>query len=227
VYFKQNKAVKPNENPFVKDAEGRKEWNDRFLNMKTTIKHWQLAFFAAIASVAILSFVVMKVASESKVQPFVVETNNGIPVAIKPVTALSAKDQMLINYAVNQFIINARTIISDNEAEKAILNKVYAYSADNTISYLHDYYQKNNPFDQSSQFNVSVNIFNSLPISKDTWQVTWDETKRSISSGVVISTTRWMANVTYKFAEVNTKYINDNPFGLYITQVSWSQSQVQ
>jgi type IV secretion system protein VirB5 len=212
-------------NPFISGAEGRKEWNDRYMNMAKSIKNWQLAFAAAMAMAVILAFVVAKIATESKVQPFVVETNNGMPYALKPMPTLSAHDQKLINFAVNQFIINAKTIISDTEAEKTLLNKVYAYSANNTINFLHDYYQTNNPFNLASQYTVSVKIINSLPISNDTWQVTWEETKRSTTGGNILGVTRWMANLTYKFGDVNPKFMNDNPFGLYITDITWSQSQ--
>lgn len=227
--FKNISPTKTNENPYVKEAEGQKEWNDRFINMKNTIRYWQISFFATIISVIILSLVIAKIASESKVQPFIVETNKGIPVSIKPLASLSAvspKDRMIINYAVNQFIINARTIIKDGDAEKELLNRVYAYSADNTIPYLHDYFQKNNPFELAAEYSVAVDIVNSFPISNDTWQVIWDETKRSSNTGIVLSTNRWIANVSYKFSDVNTKFINDNPFGLYVSQVSWSKNQV-
>ncbi len=211
-------------NPFLKGAEGRKEWNDRYMNMAKAIRNWQLAFFAAIAIAVLLTLAVVKIATASRVQPFVVETNQGMPYAIKALPSLSASDQRIINFAINQFIINAKTIVDDTEAEKALLDKVYAYSADNTIPFLHDYYQANNPFDLADQYTVSVTIVNSMPISSHTWQVTWDETKRS-SSGTIMEVSRWMANLTYKFGEVNTKFMNDNPFGLYITQVAWSLSQ--
>jgi type IV secretion system protein VirB5 len=213
------------QNPYVKGAEGRKEWNDRYENMKKSIGAWQKAFFCSIAISIIFAIVTAKMASESRVQPFVVETNNGMPYAVKPMEAISSQDQRLINFTINQFIINARTIVNDTEAEKVLLNKVYAYSANNTISFLHDYYQKNNPFDLSGQYTVTVNIVNSLPISRDTWQITWDETKRSANGGNILGTTRWMANMTYKFGDVNQRFITDNPFGLYVTQVSWSKSQ--
>jgi type IV secretory pathway TrbF-like protein len=213
------------QNPFVKGAEGRREWNDRYMNMAKSIKNWQIAFFAAMVMAVILALVVAKIATESKVQPFVVETNQGMPYAIKPLTSLSNRDQRLINFAVNQFIINAKTIIADTHAEKILLDKVYAYSADNTIGFLHDYYQTNNPFTVAAQYTVTVDIINSMPIGSRTWQVTWDETKRNTAAGNILGVTRWMANLTYKFGDVDPKFMTDNPFGLYITNISWSQSQ--
>jgi type IV secretory pathway TrbF-like protein len=226
--IKKNKIKTPasGDNPFVKGAEGRSEWNDRYMNMSKMIRRWQIAFFSAIISVVILSIVIGKIATEAKVQPFVVETNNGMPYAVKPMEAISYKDQKLINFAINQYIINARTVISDVDAEKALLNKLYAYTANNAISFLHDYYETNNPFDRASQYNVTVSIVNSLPIGKDSWQVTWDETKHNTNGGNVLATSRWVANLTYQIGDVNPNFITDNPFGFYITQISWSQSNL-
>lgn len=213
-------------NPYIKGAEGRKEWNDRYMNMSKAIRNWQIMSLCLMGIVILFAVMMTKMASESRVEPFVVETNNGMPYAIKPMSSLSTQDQRLINFAINQFIINARTVINDTQAQKVLLNKVYAFSANNTINTLHDYYDKNNPFTVASQYSVSINIINSLPISHDTWQVVWDETKRAVNSGASLETTRWMANVSYKFGDVNAKFAMDNPFGLYITQVSWSQSQI-
>lgn len=224
--FKKNNLRQQSvENPYVKGAEGRKEWNDRYMNMSMMIKRWQIAFFSAITVVVILAGVVGKIATESKVVPFIVETHQGMPYAMKAVQPASAQDPMLISYAINQFIINARTVIGDAEGEKALLNKLYAYSANNTIGFLHEYFEKNNPFEKAAQFTVSVNIESALPVSKNTWQVTWHETKRSTNGGAATESSRWVANLTYKMGDVNSRFINDNPFGLYVTDVSWSQIQ--
>lgn len=230
--YKKNEKNKKNkksssaiQNPYIKGAEGRQEWNDRYMNMAKAIRNWQMAFAVVAALAFVLILIVAKLATESKIKPYVVETNKGVPYAIHPVTGVSDKDQLLVNYAINQFVINARTIIDDTAAEKALLDKVYAYSAGNTMSFLQDYYAKNNPFDLAGDFSASVNIINALPIGNHTWQVIWEETKRSSSGGNVIGTTRWVGHFTYQFTDVNPDHITDNPFGIYITDVSWSKSQ--
>jgi type IV secretion system protein TrbF len=213
-------------NPYVKGALGRKEWNDRYLNMKQIIFKWQIAFFALLIVNMILAIGMVKIARSNKIQPFVVETNKGMPYTLHKVDAIPMHDEKLINYAMNQFIINARTIINDSEAQKTFLNKLYAYSAENTISFLHDYYQQNNPFARAMKSTVTVSIVSSLPISKNTWQITWDEIAHASQSGAVLSTTRWIANMNYKFGKVNMDFLNDNPFGIYITNVTWAPSQI-
>ena len=213
------------ENPVT---EGRKEWNDRYMNMAKAIKNWQIALLISMITTILLALVVARLATESRVQPFVVETNQGMPYAIQTLNSTSfdvKNNEKIINFAANQFIVNSRTVLNDPDGEKILLNKVYAFAADNAIPYLHDYYQHQNPITESLQNTIEVNIINSMPLGKNTWQVVWDEIKRN-KDGSTDSTTRWMANLTYQFGQVKTRYMNDNPFGLYITQISWSQSAI-
>jgi type IV secretion system protein TrbF len=213
------------QNPYTKGAEGRKEWNDRYMNMAKSIRNWQFAF-VAVAVLAFIELIILaKLATQSKIQPYVVETNQGIPYSIKAVTGVSDKDQLLINYAVNQFVINAKTIIADTTAEKTLLDNVYAFSAGGTYGFLQDFYAKNNPYDLAGSYTVTVNIINSLPVGNNTWQVIWEEIKHNVNSGEVMETTKWVGHFTYQFGQVNPKSITKNPFGIYVTNLTWSQSQ--
>jgi type IV secretion system protein VirB5 len=215
-------------NPYTSDALGKKEWNDRYMNMAIAIRNWQIAFFVSIVMSLVLALVVGKIATESHVQPYIVQTNNGMPLNIQSMVELSSKDkQTLAYYAVSQFIENARTVITDNDAQKTLVDKVYAYAADDSLNYLKDFYENNNPLLINSKYTVSVNNVTPMLLSNNTWQVTWDETKRDITSGELISTSRYLANLSYQFGNVNSKFITENPFGLYITQMSWSQIQDQ
>lgn len=210
-------------NPYTNGNEGKEEWNDRYMNMANANRNWRIACICSLVATVILGAGNVIQGVSSKVKPYVVETNNGMPYAIQPLASISVHDEKLINFAANQFVINARTVLADPQADKILLDKVYAFAGDNAIKVLHDYYQTHNPLEENQQYTVEVNIVNSLPLSKNTWQVVWDETKRS-QDGSEQSKTRWMADLSYQFGQVNSKFINENPFGLYITSISWSQS---
>lgn len=170
---------------------------------------------------ATLGGVLGYIATMSKVQPFVVETHEGIPYAISPMQSTSIQDQRLINFAINQFIFNARTVVQDPTAQKVLLGKVYAYAANQTLPFLHTYYQTHQPFQIAQEKTITITIVSSLPISSHLWQVMWDETTHSID-GNTTQVTRWVANIAYQFGEVNPHFMLANPFGLYITQVAWT-----
>ncbi len=61
------------------------------------------------------------IATTTKVQPFVVETHEGMPYAIAPMQGTSIHDQRLINFAINQFILNARTVVQDPTCTKGLV----------------------------------------------------------------------------------------------------------
>jgi type IV secretory pathway TrbF-like protein len=189
------------------------------------MRYWQIAFGGSLLLSIIFSVGLVVVSCQSKIKPFIVETQQGQPYAIHTGTRISLSDERLINFALNQFIINSRTVLPDNAAQKQLTQKVYAYSADQTIGYLHDYYQANNPFEKIAEYTVDVSIINAMPLTQNTWQITWDETKRNLLDHSALSQTRWLANITFAFAEPNEKFLNDNPFGLYVTHLNWSQNQ--
>lgn len=210
-----------NNNPHLNFTAARREWNDRYMNMAKAIRNWQLAFLLSMIIALGLLLQTIRLSGDSRIQPLAVETCQGIPKNILPITTKLPNNDRLITFALSQFIINARTIIADANAQKALLNKVYAYSADKTISFLHDYYRENNPFTLSAQYTTRINIILALPISEHSWQVTWNETQSRGATGE--NSTRYVATLTYHFGKVNERFMQDNPFGIYVTAISWSQ----
>lgn len=214
-------------NPYVAENIGRREWDDRYDNLARSRRYWQAAFTAAISIALVQGFFMGRMALRSSIQPFVVAMNQGMPYAVAPVKAMAANDSRLVNYALNQFIMDVRSVVSDREAEKNILTTVYAFSANQTKPFLRDYFASHDPFKISGQYTVSVQIINSLPISRNTWQITWDESQKDLNSGKLIEKTRWMAQLHYELGAVNSHFTLQNPFGIYVTEITWSKSQLR
>ncbi len=211
-------------NPYVEGEEGRKEWNDRYFVMSKQIRHWQIAFIVLSSITLVLSYIIVNMTRQSRIQPVVVEMCNSELKGILPVSNYLPEQDKLIKYALNQYIINTRTVITDAEAQKNMLNKTYAYSSGPTIDFLRDYYQKNNPFELANTATVQPIITDIFKISPYSWQITWEETKKNSRMNEIISKTRWIATVTIKLGEVNSKFINENPFGIYVQQISWTET---
>lgn len=218
--FKKLLSLKePVTNPYVPQQAGRREWNDRYMNLSYAIRNWQLAFLSVAIALILSLLLIAKLISENRIVPFVVETNKGIPISIEKLDALKSRDPMLVNFALNEFIINTRSVVSDHAAQKRILEKAYAYSADDALNFLRDYFEKNNPFEGAGERGVSVSIVSSMPVSPNTWQIIWDETKKEADG--VASNHRYMANIEFKWGKVEPKFLMDNPFGIYVTHLSW------
>lgn len=213
------------QNPFLGE-EGRREWSDRYGNMAKNTRGWQGAFGLSMVAVIALTIANFKLSTQSHIQPFAVELNQGVPVAIQPMSTMNLSDPQIVHFFIEHFIENARTVVSDVEAQKSLLNGVYAFAAEKTLPFLKEYYTINNPLERSQMMTVHVHVLNILPLSQKTCQVIWEETARNVMNGEVIEKTRWLANVTYqKTGKVSAETAKENPFGLYITNLTWSQSQ--
>ncbi len=220
------KAAKSVENPYTTGAPGRREWDDRYFNMKSAIKQWQIVSYAMLGVVVIFAFIVVREANKVKVEPFVVEMSDGMPIAIKDMSEGDPNDVRIILFALEQFIVNARSIVGDDTAEKTMLAKTYAYASDKAVTFLNEYYKENDPFDIAANYTTSIDIVNTLKVGDSTYQITWDETERNNTNGAIINKTRWIGNVTYRMGDVDKRFVKDNPFGLYVSQLSWSQNKV-
>lgn len=212
------KTKELNGNPYI---QAREEWDDRYGNMAKSIKNWQIAFAVMSIFALIMSITNARIATLSKIQPVLVETCEGSPTGFLPINGSKLQMDKVIKYSLDNFIINSRTIVGDAQAQKALLDKVYAYSADNTLMYLREYYEKNDPFIAASKYATQIKIIDTVPISSNTWQITFDETKKDAIDGE--ATSRWVATVTYRLGEVNPHFMVQNPFGIYITQMSWTE----
>ena len=205
-------------NPYL---NARREWDERYGDALSRAKNWRLAAFASLGVTAIAVAGMAFVAGQSKIEPFVVGLDKmGNPVAMAQPAGGSAVSQRIIEAQVANWIWTARTVIPDGMAQKALIAKVYAMAGTGAASYLNTYYAAHPPF---GDFTVNVTITSVLPVSKDTWQIGWDELR--YVGGQPKPVEHWRANVTTgvdpKLAD-SPQVMLDNPLGLFIKNVTWT-----
>lgn len=105
------------------DCQGRQVWNDRYGSLQQSVKAWQKGCVGLLILSLMLTGACVKLALASKVQPFVVPMQNGVPCAILPMTTMSSEDPRLIRFAIEQFVIHARTMVADPFAQKTLLDR--------------------------------------------------------------------------------------------------------
>ncbi|MBS0357958.1 MAG: hypothetical protein JSS53_01610, partial [Proteobacteria bacterium] len=64
-------------NPYV-GSSGRREWNDRYMDLRKGRRYWQWAFMSSMLVSILLVLVVAYMGSHSRIEPYVVETNQGL-----------------------------------------------------------------------------------------------------------------------------------------------------
>lgn len=213
--------MKPEKNPYL---NARREWDERYGDSVARARTWRFAAFGMIGIAALAVAGVAWIGSQSKITPFVVALDNlGNPIAMAQPAGGSAVSQRIIEAQVANLIWNARTVLNDQAAQKTLLDRVYAMLSPDASAYLNDYYKAHSPF-SGDGITTNVEINSILPVSKDSFQINWKESKFNTSQPM--GSSQWKANVTVGIdATLADKpaVMLANPLGIYIKSISWTQ----
>lgn len=208
-------------NPYL---NARREWDERYGDSIARARTWRYAAFGAIFIAALAVAGVAWIGSQSKVKPFVVALDGlGNPIAMAQPTGGAAISQRIIEAQVANLIWNARTVLNDQVAQKALLERVYAMLGQDASSYLNEYFKLHSPF-TGDGITTTVEITSILPVSPDSYEVNWKE--RRFNNSQPMGFSNWKANVTVgvdsTLADKPQVMIN-NPLGIYVKSISWTQ----
>jgi type IV secretory pathway TrbF-like protein len=210
-----------NSNPF---ASAREEWNDRQGTHLKQKHMWQIVAFLSLALSSALTGGLIYQSSQSRVQPFIVEVDKiGNAVAVAPAEQAGAFDERIVRAQVANFISNVRAVTTDTTVQKQWLDKAYAMIGPSALQDMNDYFKDHSPFNIAKSAKVQVDIISALPLSKDSWQVQWEETRKGLD-GRLEARTRWQAVLDISFTQPKTAgAIMLNPTGLVVRGFSWTQ----
>ena len=206
-------------------ARGRREWDDRYAGLSRGKRNWQLAALGLLAVDGLLTVGFIHLASQSRVSPFVVEVDRlGQAVAFGPAEQLRKTDERLIRYQINLFVRDVRSVFSDSEVQKTVINRAYGHAKDGALGFLNDYFKKSNPFLREAEGTVAVQVQSVLRLSAASWQVQWRETQIA-AGGRIVSETSWQAVLGVELTPPETTdVLLVNPLGLYVTEINWTQT---
>ena len=104
-----------------------------------------------------------------------------------------------------------------------VVDKLGAAVAVRSANFLNGFYKDADPFARAKTELSDVEIQSALPLSKESWQIEWSETKRTLT-GDVIDHTRWKAIIKIgTFIPSTESEMYRNPSGVVVTQISWTQ----
>lgn len=194
------------------------------------MKHWRSATFGALAVAAIAVAGLAYIGSQSRIVPYIVEVNKlGEPIGVSRVDRMQVADPRVVKAQLARFIVAWRTVTPDLAVARRNINELYATlsSTDPATITLNNYMKENSPFERAANETVSVEVTNLLPISGETWQIEWTETRRS-RHGETLDVTRWRCSPTIAFRQPKDEAeILRNPIGLYVKEIAWSKQLAQ
>lgn len=209
-------------NPYV---NGRKEWMERYGSYIKERNRWRViaVINSCIALISVLG--VIYIGSQSKFIPYVVQVDRlGANVAVQRADIAMKPDSRIVKAQIASFIQGSRSVYTDFEAQKGMVNTVYAMLKNGSPAHtkMTVFYKANVPFKRAESETVNVQIHNVLPISENSWRVEWLEQKHS-RDGVPLSSVEMSAIITVQLAPPNDEAnILRNPMGVFVQDFNWS-----
>jgi type IV secretion system protein TrbF len=218
-------------------AAGQRDWDGRVKLAMASESAWKRATFGCLGVIVLLAggmtYQAVNVAPPTIIH--VVHNSLGGVIAVSATTEGSeAPNQIQIKAAVEQWIINCRTVYVDINAMRrslgACANMVERGSqADIAMARFYNTPHKEEPFVRAQTETVAEeNVVAVPPTASDvgqhqTWSVTWVERVTS-RDGSVETIKPWAANVTLTVkAPTTTEEAQRNPNGLHVVAWSWTE----
>jgi type IV secretory pathway TrbF-like protein len=86
------------------------------------------------------------------------------------------------------------------------------------------WYRDHPPFELASKETIHAEVDSVLRAPNGGYEVRWTETSRNLN-GEVLSAERWRALLAVEQATPDPDHMLNNPIGLYVTQIDWSEEQ--
>jgi type IV secretion system protein VirB5 len=219
ISFKPDVAL---ETPYQR---GKDEWDKRMGSVVVQAKNWRICALALCGITFLLVIGLIYQSAKSTVTPYVVEvTKEGLVQAIGPASQTNFKPGgPVLEYFIAQWVQRVRSLPLDPVVAKNHWLEAYAYLRQSAATVLNEIATKEQPLAKLGKETVSVQVRNVIPLSKDTYQVRWEETRYS-KEGAVMETKTMTGSFTVEIdPPTDEAQLLKNPLGLYITRFSWSK----
>lgn len=218
IYHSDEKIV----SPYV---AAKAEWDDRIGSSRVQAYNWRLFALISISLNIILSFGMIYQSTKSSVIPYVVKVNSeGIAEAIGPAKQSNyIPQQAEIKYFLAQFVQKIRTVPLDPVVSKQNWISAYGFLGQSAAQKMNDLVKQDNPVNKLGKITTQIEINVIVPISKDTYQIRWQE-KVFDKSGVPLESYK-MTGIFSIFLSTPTteKELLSNPLGIYIKDLSYNK----
>ena len=223
-YKQPPENYRPEDAPETSYQKAGEEWDRRIGDARAQAKNWRLLALGLVAANILLVAGIIYQSTKSTVKPYVVEVGReGDVRAIGPAEErLYVPGKPVIDYFMAQWINWVRSIPTDAVVARDNWLKAYAYLRQGSATKLNAIVQREQPLARIGLEMVSVQVKNVIPLSKNTYQVRWEETTYS-KEGAITGMKRLTGAFTIEFAPPTSEAeLRKNPLGLYISDFSWS-----
>jgi len=201
------------------------EWDERIGSARVQAYNWRICALGAILLNILLGVGLIYQSSKTTVIPYVVRVNSdGIAQSVgTPEQMNYVPKEVEIKYFLTQFVQKIRALSIDPVVSKHNWVSAYAFLTQTAAQKMNNYIKEDNPITKLGKITTQVEINVIVPISKDTYQIRWQEKVFDKDGGSV---------ETYKMTGIfsiivspptDQKELLSNPLGLYIKDFSYNK----
>lgn len=225
----KGKSRETSRQPFLDETIA---YMDRSAEKTKTANNYRLGFWASTMIALVLAVGLAFSQSQSRLIPFVVETNAlGQPLAYKRAAEMAAPTDAVLRSQIAAVVSDLRNISSDAEYEsKTVIPRVYSFLLGPAKIYADERFRGESPIVAGKTRTRLVHIDSIVRASTSSFQVDWSEENR-VPHGELTDTQKMRGLFTYAMRSdvPNSSTGEDslliNPLGLYVTQMSWDKAR--
>lgn len=198
-------------------------WDQRLGSARIQAHNWRLIAFGCLALSVGLSGGLIKLASESRITPYVVEVDKlGEVQAVGPAERDWSPNDAEIAWHLSRFVTDVRSLPLDPIILRRNWLEAYDYATDRAGATLNDFARQRDPFKAVGERTVAVEVTSVVRASPDSFQVKW--TEQSFRDGAPERTERWTGLFSVSISPPGSAdALRKNPIGLFIRSLDWSR----
>lgn len=219
-------------NPLTNETNLVKEKWNQLINTAVLEKRNLLVLAAVLfTSNMILTGAMVQLATRPRLVACLIEVDSiGKAVAVGQAREIQVHDEKIFRAYLLDFLEKSKSIITDTQVMRNNLSRTYNAITPETKNYLDEFYRQNNPFEAARKFSRQILAQSVIKQSDKSYLIEWKEIDRDLNNKIVRET-RWKGLFTtvQKPPKTNEDLIENpfNPFGIYISNVSWSKVLTQ
>lgn len=209
---------------------GRGAFAGAFGDLARGKRNWQLMAFGLLGLFAIVLMAYVRLASETRITPYVVEVDRlGRAVAFgpaEPSRQAAAVDPRIVEATLSLFIRNVRAVSSDGVVQRELLYRAYAHAAARARLFLDGWFAlpEHDPRLLGRRCTRAVEVDAILPVpGSAVWRAQWTEREQPAVAGAPRESA-WEGYLTVEVRRPRTaNVVEENPLGIYVTDLAWTE----
>lgn len=191
------------------------------------VRTWRIAFLAVLALLGLAVLSLMRVASQSRVQPVVVLVDElGRAELLGPAARMAgAERERVVRAELGLLVRNLRSVYPDAHAQAEMLRRAYAYLSPEGARAMNAHFSRpeNDPRLLARELTREVRVRSVGPIpGTESWRVQWTEAETPHGAAAARESA-WEAYVALRESEPRTtEEAAANPLGLRVTAINWT-----